>query len=93
MESYSQPAIEPIKRANVGAMSWESGCVNARRRARSVDLVQLVTRKLTRLTMREFFSHIEPCLVGMEACGSAHYWARAQGHESRSAFDAARVHI
>lgn len=43
-----------------------------------------VTRKLTRLKMREFFSHIEPCLVGMEACGSAHYWARelkAMGHE------------
>ena len=27
---------------------------------------------------------IEPCLIGMEACGSAHYWARelkAMGHE------------
>jgi transposase len=44
-----------------------------------------VTRKLTRLKMREFFSQIEPCLVGMEACGSAHYWARelkAMGHEA-----------
>jgi transposase len=43
-----------------------------------------VTRKLTRLKMREFFSQIEPCLVGMEACGSAHYWARelkTLGHE------------
>jgi transposase len=43
-----------------------------------------VTRKLTRMKMREFFSQIEPCLVGMEACGSAHYWARelkAMGHE------------
>jgi transposase len=45
-----------------------------------------VTRKLTRRKMREFFSGIEPCLVGMEACGSAHYWARelaAMGHEVR----------
>jgi len=43
-----------------------------------------VTRKLTRVKMREFFSQIEPGLVGMEACGSAHYWARelkAMGHE------------
>jgi len=32
-----------------------------------------VTRKLTRLKIRELFSHIEPCLDGMEACGSAHY--------------------
>ena len=43
-----------------------------------------VTRKMTRVKMREFFSQIEPCLVGMEACGTAHYWARelkAMGHE------------
>ncbi|MGY2891058.1 transposase [Bradyrhizobium sp. USDA 4524] len=43
-----------------------------------------VKRKLTRRTMREFFSKIEPCRVGMEACGSAHYWARelkAMGHD------------
>src|SRR5438309_751031 len=44
-----------------------------------------VSRKLTRPKMREFFSRIEPCVVGMEACGSAHYWARelrAMGHEA-----------
>jgi len=43
-----------------------------------------VTRKLKRSKMLEFFSQIEPCLVGMETCGSAHYWARelkAMGHE------------
>ncbi len=41
-------------------------------------------RKLTRAKFREFFSGLEPCRVGMEACGSAHYWARelgAMGHE------------
>ena len=26
--------------------------------------------------MAEFFVHLEPCLVAMESCGSAHYWAR-----------------
>ena len=43
-----------------------------------------VTRKLRRSKMHEFFSQIEPSLIGMEACGSAHYWARelkAMGHE------------
>ena len=41
-------------------------------------------RKLTRVKFREFFSRLTPCRVGMEACGSAHYWARvlgAMGHE------------
>ena len=23
-----------------------------------------------------YFANLEPCLIGMEACGSAHYWAR-----------------
>ncbi len=33
-----------------------------------------------------FFSNREPCLIGMEACGGAHYWARELrklGHEVR----------
>jgi transposase len=28
-----------------------------------------VTRKLKRSKMHEFFAQIEPCLIGMEACG------------------------
>ena len=43
-----------------------------------------VTRKLRRSKMLEFFAQIEPCRIGMEACGSAHYWARelkALGHD------------
>ena len=45
-----------------------------------------VTRKLRRQDFLAFFSQIEPCFVGMEACGSSHYWARelmAMGHEAR----------
>ena len=43
-----------------------------------------LTRKLTRAKFREFFTRLAPCRVGMEACGSAHYWGRelkAIGHE------------
>lgn len=43
-----------------------------------------MNRKLSRPRMRTFFAAIAPCRVGMEACGSAHYWARelvAMGHE------------
>lgn len=38
-----------------------------------------VRRVLRRPQILEFFPNIEPCLVGMEACGSAHYWANAIG--------------
>lgn len=38
---------------------------------------QVVVRKrLTRGQMLRFFVQVEPTLIGMEACGSAHYWAR-----------------
>ena len=36
----------------------------------------LVRRKLRRSEMRAFFAKQPPCLVGIEACASAHYWAR-----------------
>jgi transposase len=39
----------------------------------------------TRAQMK-FFASLSPCLVGMEACSTAHHWARelkALGHEIR----------
>lgn len=33
-------------------------------------------RQLRRAQMAEFLINLPPCLVGMEACGSAHHWAR-----------------
>jgi transposase len=36
----------------------------------------LVRRKLRRSEVRPFFAKQPPCLIGMEACASAHYWAR-----------------
>ena len=48
---------------------------------------EVVTRqKLTRGRMLAFFEKLPPCLVGIEACSSSHYWAReliARGHDVR----------
>ena len=44
----------------------------------------VLKKQLKRDEMSIFFANLAPCLVGMEACGSAHYWARklrSQGHE------------
>ena len=46
----------------------------------------VVRRQLRRSEVLKFFSVLSPCLVGMEACASAHHWARelvARGHEVR----------
>lgn len=43
-------------------------------------------RQLRRTQLLLFFSQLEPCLVGMEACAGAHHWGReivALGHEVR----------
>jgi len=46
----------------------------------------IVRKKLRRTMVNNFFAKLSPCLVGMEACGSAHHWARELkhfGHEVR----------
>ena len=46
----------------------------------------VVRRALRRAQMIPFFSRLAPCLVGMEACGTSHHWARELvrlGHEVR----------
>lgn len=45
-----------------------------------------VRKKLRRTEVLKFFEALPPCLVGMEACATAHHWAReisALGHEVR----------
>ena len=39
---------------------------------RQVSLKQ----QMKRAQVLPFFANLPPCLIGMEACGSAHYWAR-----------------
>jgi transposase len=46
----------------------------------------VVRRQLRRGEVLRFFAGLERCVVAIEACGSAHYWARqigALGHEVR----------
>jgi transposase len=46
----------------------------------------VLRKQLKRKDVVSFFANLEPCLIGMEACGSSHYWARklaALGHTVR----------
>ena len=47
---------------------------------------RVLRKNLRRSQVAEFFAQLPSCVVGMEACGSAHYWARkltSMGHEVR----------
>jgi transposase len=46
----------------------------------------VVAKAIRRNKLLEFFASLAPCLVGLEASGSAHHWARELiklGHEAR----------
>ena len=46
----------------------------------------VVRKQLRRSQVLEFFKALPPCLIGMEACATAHYWARELtklGHKVR----------
>jgi len=46
----------------------------------------VLRRRLTRSRVVPFFAKLAPCLVGIEACASAHYWSRELrklGHDAR----------
>jgi len=46
----------------------------------------VIRQRLTRARMLVFFGKLAPCLVGIEACGTSHFWARELGklgHEVR----------
>jgi transposase len=54
-------------------------CVDAKGKA-------VIRKALRRSQMLPFFEKLQPCLVGIEACGTSHYWARELlkfGHEVR----------
>lgn len=45
--------------------------------------VGILRKRLSRNKLIEYMANLTPCLVGIEACGGSHYWARlfsAQGH-------------
>src|SRR5690606_17504102 len=46
----------------------------------------VVRRQLKRHQVLQFFGAIKPCLIGVEACATAHHWARELtklGHDVR----------
>ena len=50
------------------------------------DGAVVVRHRLTRVKVLPFFEKLPPCLVGLEACATAHYWGRELrelGHDVR----------
>jgi transposase len=44
----------------------------------------VIQKRLRRSELLRFFERLDPCLIGIEACGTSHHWARqltALGHQ------------
>jgi len=48
-----------------------------------VDGAVVIRKRISRAKLLEFFATLPACLIGIEACPSAHYWSRRL--EARSA--------
>lgn len=49
-----------------------------------VETAEVFSKQLKRNQFLPHFANLQPCLIGMEACGGSHHWARrltAMGHE------------
>ncbi len=51
----------------------------------------VMRRQLKRRHVLAFFQKLPPCLVGIEACASSHYWSREPGTRPYRAADAASL--
>jgi len=60
------------------------------------DGATVVRKRLRRAEVLSFFAGLEPCLIGMEACVTSHYWARELtkfGHTGAPSREAAKALI
>jgi len=53
--------------------------------------VVVVERRLTRARVLPFFEKLAPCLVGIEACATAHHWAPYVKRQKNDAADAEAI--
>src|ERR1035437_4094617 len=73
--------FNPLKRKGASEMKITTIGIDLAKNVFQVQRVdergKAVLRKQgKRKDVMKFFANLEPCLIGMEACGSAHYWAR-----------------
>ncbi len=57
-----------------------------------VDGAVVIRKRVSRAKVLEFFAALPPCLVGIEACPSAHHWSRrASGARPHGEADATEL--
>ena len=84
VKDATQKRSRPRWRLRQSGWIWPSKCF--RYTVSDASGTVVVCKRLRRGAVLSFFARLPQCLVGMEACAGAHYWAReigALGHEVR----------
>src|SRR5437879_6957049 len=73
--------VQPLKTAGASTMNITTVGLDLAKTVFQVHGVDAYGRALLRRTLKRaevmsFFAKLLPCVIGMEACGSAHFWAR-----------------
>ncbi|WP_295443481.1 IS110 family transposase [uncultured Thiodictyon sp.] len=79
MSEHSKSAVATVVGIDLAKRSFHVYGADARGQP-------VFSKKLTRARLGPFIANLPPCTVAMEACGSAHHWARTfrtYGHEVR----------
>jgi transposase len=79
MNEHSKPAVAAMVGIDLAKRSFHVYGADGRGKP-------VFSKKLTRARLSPFVANLPPCTVAMEACGSAHHWARTfrtYGHEVR----------
>ena len=86
-EPVEKKARPPESLGKIAWLNFEHRCHSALETSDvREDGTVVLRRKLRRSQVLAFFAACPPCLVGLEACAGAHYWAReliALGHDVR----------
>jgi transposase len=79
MKEDTREQVVAVMGIDLAKRSFQAYGVNARGE-------RVLSKKLSRAGLKTLLVKLSPCTVAMEACGSAHYWARtfrSYGHEVR----------
>ncbi len=79
MQHHNENKIITVLGIDLAKQSFQLHGINAQGEA-------VLRKTVTRNKLMAFLVNLPPCLIGLEACGGAHYWVRAikkMGHTAR----------
>jgi transposase len=76
MVPLKDPTEEPSTMSKISTIGLDIAKNSFSVHGFNAEGMTVLTKELKRAQIASLFARLEPCRVGLEACASAHYWAR-----------------